>query len=236
VARNLFKNDFLIGTRTRTRTRTVEPVTYEVKVLAYKYLLFVVCIWLVKVKQYVDRPGQALKIRKYEVSIFQENRSMKLVKLSALALAAFISLAVLLVLIFVSGWAEIRTTVPTERIMWMKNSIDTIGNQTRDLPSCSTTSEPTAPPPIPLYIFRLFIFPLPYFGFFSATTRSFPCRFLTMFTIPHFSIKIQLWYSYDTAMIQLWYSYDTAMIQLWYSYDTAMIQLWYSYDTAMIHI
>jgi hypothetical protein len=30
--------------------------------------------------------------------------------------------------------------------MSMKNSNDTIGNQTRDLPACSTVPQPTAPP------------------------------------------------------------------------------------------
>jgi len=31
----------------------------------------------------------------------------------------------------------------------MKNSIDTIGNITRDLPACSAVSQPTAPPHTP---------------------------------------------------------------------------------------
>jgi hypothetical protein len=32
-----------------------------------------------------------------------------------------------------------------ERIMSMKNSKDTIGNQTRDFPACSAMPQPTAP-------------------------------------------------------------------------------------------
>jgi hypothetical protein len=35
--------------------------------------------------------------------------------------------------------------------MSMKNSSDTIGNRTRDLPACSTVPQPTAPPRAPLY-------------------------------------------------------------------------------------
>jgi hypothetical protein len=35
------------------------------------------------------------------------------------------------------------------RIMSMKNSIDTIGNWTRDLPACSAVPQPTAPPRAP---------------------------------------------------------------------------------------
>ena len=34
--------------------------------------------------------------------------------------------------------------------MSMKNSSDTIGNRTRDLPVCSTGPQPTAPPRTPL--------------------------------------------------------------------------------------
>jgi hypothetical protein len=33
--------------------------------------------------------------------------------------------------------------------MSMKNSKDTIGNQTRDLPTCSAVPQPTAPPRAP---------------------------------------------------------------------------------------
>jgi hypothetical protein len=33
----------------------------------------------------------------------------------------------------------------------MKNSNDTIGNRTRDLPACSAVSQPTAPPRTPFY-------------------------------------------------------------------------------------
>jgi hypothetical protein len=35
------------------------------------------------------------------------------------------------------------------RIISMKNSIDTIGNRTRDLPTCSAVPQPTAPPRAP---------------------------------------------------------------------------------------
>ena len=33
----------------------------------------------------------------------------------------------------------------------MKNSNDTIGNRTRDLPTCSTVPQPTAPPHTPIF-------------------------------------------------------------------------------------
>ena len=43
----------------------------------------------------------------------------------------------------------------------MKNSSDTIGNRTRDLPTCSTALQPTAPPaacPIQCFIYRSYMF------------------------------------------------------------------------------
>ena len=39
------------------------------------------------------------------------------------------------------------------RIMSMKNSNDTIGNQTCDLPACSAVPQPTAPPRVPKCIY-----------------------------------------------------------------------------------
>jgi len=36
------------------------------------------------------------------------------------------------------------------RIMSMKNSNDTIGNQIHDLPACSAVSQPSAPPHAPI--------------------------------------------------------------------------------------
>jgi hypothetical protein len=44
-----------------------------------------------------------------------------------------------------------------ERIMSIKNSNDTIGNQTRDLPACSAVPQPTAPPRAPYLHSTLYI-------------------------------------------------------------------------------
>jgi hypothetical protein len=38
--------------------------------------------------------------------------------------------------------------------MSMKNSSDTIGNRTRDLPACSAVPQPTAPPGTPIYLIK----------------------------------------------------------------------------------
>ena len=41
--------------------------------------------------------------------------------------------------------------------MSMKNSGDTIGNRTRDLPACSAVPQPTAPPrALHLYIYNIY--------------------------------------------------------------------------------
>jgi len=45
----------------------------------------------------------------------------------------------------------------TETIMSMKNSIDTIGNRTRDLPACSAVPQPTAPTRAPCGSVSVFI-------------------------------------------------------------------------------
>ena len=42
----------------------------------------------------------------------------------------------------------------------MKNSNDFIGNQTRDLPTCSALPQPTAPPRAPLLLLLLLLFRL----------------------------------------------------------------------------
>jgi len=44
----------------------------------------------------------------------------------------------------------------------MKNSNETIGNRTRDLPACSAVSQPTAPPRAPLLIDTYY-----FYNFFS---------------------------------------------------------------------
>jgi hypothetical protein len=38
------------------------------------------------------------------------------------------------------------------RIMSLKNSNDTIGNRTRDLPACSAVPQPIAPPSVLVYV------------------------------------------------------------------------------------
>ena len=67
---------------------------------------------------------------------------MKVVRFSA----AFTPQEIFLVLISVGDWANPRAIVRAGRIMSMKNSSDTIGSRTHDLPVCRAVPQPTAPP------------------------------------------------------------------------------------------
>jgi hypothetical protein len=53
---------------------------------------------------------------------------------------------IFLVLIYVKRLSQPQGHSAAGRIMSMKNSNDTIGNRTCDLPACSAVPQPTAPP------------------------------------------------------------------------------------------
>ena len=69
---------------------------------------------------------------------------MKVVRLSALRTGRLYPQEIFLVLISVRGWvSQPQGHSEAGRIMSMKNSSDTIGNSTRDLPTCSAVPQPT---------------------------------------------------------------------------------------------
>jgi hypothetical protein len=73
---------------------------------------------------------------------------MKVLTLSALRTGRLYTppQEIFLVLISVRVWVNPRGHSAAGRFMSMKNSNDTIGNQTRDLRICSAVPQPTAPP------------------------------------------------------------------------------------------
>ena len=68
---------------------------------------------------------------------------MRVVRLSAYALAAFTHQEIFLVLISVRGWVDLRAIVRLEGFMSMTISNDTMGKRTHDLPACSAVPQPT---------------------------------------------------------------------------------------------
>ena len=83
---------------------------------------------------------------------------MKVVSLSVLHTGRFYSQEIFLVLIPVRGWFDPRAIVRPEGLCQMKNFSDTIGNRTRDLPTCIAVPQPTAPPRAPYIYIYIYIY------------------------------------------------------------------------------
>ena len=75
----------------------------------------------------------------------------------------------------------------------MKNSNDSIGNRTRDLPACSTTPQPTAPPRAPLQHCTTFISLLVTYRFYVADVISLCYYVLTILeALPYLHTRVQV--------------------------------------------
>jgi hypothetical protein len=90
----------------------------------------------------LDRP---LGVQEVKAPKFLDNQHMKVVRLSALPPAAFTP-GNIPGTHFCYRMSRPQGHSATETIMSMKNSNDTIGNRTRDLPACNAVPQPTAPP------------------------------------------------------------------------------------------
>ena len=94
----------------------------------------------------LDRPWGFQEI---EAPRFQDNQHMKVVRLSALRTGRVYSPVNIPGTHFCQRLSQPQGHSAAGRIMSMKNSNDTIGNRTRDLPACSAVPQPTAPPRSP---------------------------------------------------------------------------------------
>jgi hypothetical protein len=95
----------------------------------------------------LDRP---LGFQEVEAHRFLDNRHMKVVRLSALRTGRLYPPGNTPCIHVCSRLSRPQGHSATERIMSMKNSNDTIGNRTRDLPACRAVPQPTAPPAVEL--------------------------------------------------------------------------------------
>jgi hypothetical protein len=97
-------------------------------------------------------PGQALMVP-VEAPIFQDNRHMKMVRLSALRTGCLYPPGTIPGTHLCWRLKQPQGHSAAGRIMSMKNSSDTIGNRTCDLPTCSAVPQPTALSRAPIYIY-----------------------------------------------------------------------------------
>ena len=84
-----------------------------------------------------------------EAPRFQDIRHMKVVRLSALRTGHLYPPGNIPGTHFYQRLSQPQGHSAAGRIMSMKNVNDTIGNRTRDLPTCSAVPQPTAPPRAP---------------------------------------------------------------------------------------
>ena len=91
----------------------------------------------------LDRPRGFQEV---EAPRFQDNRHMKVVRLSALRTGRLYPPGNITGTHLYQRLSRPQDHSAAGRIMSMKNSNDTIGNRTRDLPDCSAVPQPTVPP------------------------------------------------------------------------------------------
>jgi len=99
-----------------------------------------------KVKKSVYRPDRPWGLQGVETPRFQDNRRKKVVSLWGLRTGRIYPQEIFLVLISIRGGFDSKGHSEAGRIMWMKNSNDTIRNRTSDLQTYSAVPQSTVPP------------------------------------------------------------------------------------------
>ena len=89
--------------------------------------------------------GGPEEFKEFEAPGFQDNRYMKVAKLSALGTGRLYPSGNISGIHFCYRLSRPQGYSAAGRIMSMKYYSDTIGNRTRDLPTCSAVPQPTAP-------------------------------------------------------------------------------------------
>jgi len=107
---------------------------------------------MVKVKQSHYRPGQPLRVPGGWGSQISRQSAHGFGKVVSPTHRPPLPQEIFLVLISVREWVNLQGHSAVGRIMWMKISNDTIGNRTRDLPTCSAVPQPTRPPRAPFIL------------------------------------------------------------------------------------
>jgi hypothetical protein len=91
----------------------------------------------------LNRP---IGFQEVEATRFKDNQHMKVVRLSALHTGRLYPPGIIPGTHFCQRLSQPQGHSVAVRIRSMKNSSDTVGNQTRDLPVYSAVPQPTAPP------------------------------------------------------------------------------------------